>query len=86
MLTGRKQSSILVSEARQIEQINEAKGEADAISLRAQATADAISRVGEAIAVGKGGKEAVSFNVAEKWVDAFSNVSKMKFIVKYSYS
>jgi regulator of protease activity HflC (stomatin/prohibitin superfamily) len=46
---GEKRSKILVSEANQLEQINKARGEADAIQKIAQAKAESIKIVAEAL-------------------------------------
>ncbi|KAJ5637637.1 Stomatin-like protein 2 [Penicillium lividum] len=74
---GRKQSVILASEALRAEQINLAAGEAEAIQLKADATARGIEAVSKAMQEGKEHAHgAVSLRVAEKYVDAFSNLAK----------
>ncbi|KAL9624820.1 MAG: hypothetical protein Q9160_000866 [Pyrenula sp. 1 TL-2023] len=74
---GRKQSVILASEALRSEQINKASGEAEAIMLRAQATAQGIEAVSNAIRDGREDAHgAMSLNVAEKYVDAFGKLAK----------
>lgn len=74
---GRKQSVILASEALRAEQINMASGEAEAIMLKAQATAKGIDAVAQAIEQGQGAAQnAISLQVAEKYVDAFGNLAK----------
>ncbi|ROT43761.1 SPFH domain/Band 7 family protein [Sodiomyces alkalinus F11] len=74
---GRKQSVILASEALKAEKINRAAGEAEAILLRARATASGIDAVARSIAAGEdAAQSAVSLSVAEKYVDAFSNLAK----------
>ncbi|KAE8349211.1 hypothetical protein BDV28DRAFT_141679 [Aspergillus coremiiformis] len=74
---GRKQSVILASEAMRQEQINRAAGEAEAILLKAQATAKGIDTVAQSFAAGKENAHgAVTLSVAEKYVDAFSNLAK----------
>lgn len=74
---GRKQSVILASEALRSEQINKASGEAEAILLRAQATAQGIEAVATSIRDGRENAHgAMSFNVAEKYVDAFSKLAR----------
>ncbi|KIX04946.1 uncharacterized protein Z518_05817 [Rhinocladiella mackenziei CBS 650.93] len=74
---GRKQSVILASEALRSEQINMASGEAEAILLKAQATAQGIDAVANAIRRGEASAQgAVSLSVAEKYVEAFSNLAK----------
>lgn len=74
---GRKQSVILASEALRSERINSASGEAEAIMLKAQATARGIEVVAKAIAEGsENAHSAVSLSVAEKYVEAFSNLAR----------
>lgn len=74
---GRKQSVILASEALRSERINRASGEAEAIMLKAQATARGIEVVAKAIAEGsENAHSAVSLSVAEKYVEAFSNLAR----------
>lgn len=74
---GRKQSVILASEALKSEQINMATGEAEAILVRANATAKGIEAVAHSIREGKESAQgAMSFGVAEKYVEAFGNLAK----------
>ncbi|RKU48589.1 hypothetical protein DL546_008410 [Coniochaeta pulveracea] len=74
---GKKQSVILASEAMKAEQINRASGEAEAIRLKADATAVGIDAVARAIGEGKGPAQgAVSLRVAEKYVEAFGKLAK----------
>lgn len=73
---GLKQSTILQSEADRAEQINRATGEAEAILLRAQASAEGIRRIADAITGTPGGHHAVSLTVADKYVDAFAQLAK----------
>ncbi|KAI1814281.1 SPFH domain/Band 7 family protein [Poronia punctata] len=74
---GKKQSVILASEALRAEKINRASGEAEAIMLKARATAAGIDAVGAAISAGgESAQGAVSFSVAEKYVDAFGKLAK----------
>lgn len=73
---GLKQSTILQSEADRAEQINRASGEAEAILLRAQASAESIRRIADAITNNPGGHHAVSLTVADKYVDAFAQLAK----------
>ena len=72
---GRKKEVVLNSEAIMIEQVNKAKGEAEGIQLIATATADSLSIVASAITV-KGGENAVSMRVAEKYIDAFKALAQ----------
>jgi regulator of protease activity HflC (stomatin/prohibitin superfamily) len=67
---GRKKEVVLNSEALMTEQVNKAKGEAEGVQLIATATAESIAAV--AIAINsKGGEDAVSMRVAEKYIEAF---------------
>jgi regulator of protease activity HflC (stomatin/prohibitin superfamily) len=77
LISGKKQSSILVSEAQKIESINVARGEAEATILRADAAAEALRKVGSVIqSDASGGKAAASLRVAEKWIEAFGKLAK----------
>lgn len=73
---GEKQSTILASEAIKMENVNKAAGEAEAILMRAKASSEGIRRIAEAIQQTPGGSEAVSLQVAEKYVDAFGKLAK----------
>ena len=72
---GQKQAAIAKSEGDKQAAINTAQGEAAAITEVANATALAIARVGEAIRQ-PGGEQAVQLKVAEKAVDAYSQVAE----------
>jgi regulator of protease activity HflC (stomatin/prohibitin superfamily) len=73
--TGEKAAAIAKSEGDKQSQINNAQGEAAAVLTVAQATAEAIRKVAEAIQ-SPGGMEAVNLKVAERYVDAFGNLAK----------
>ncbi|MCB5333167.1 SPFH domain-containing protein, partial [Bordetella pertussis] len=73
--TGEREAAIARSEGEKQAQINQAQGEAAAVLAIAEATAKAIEQVGEAVRQ-PGGMEAVNLKVAERYVDAFSNVAK----------
>jgi len=77
---GKKQPKIPASETQKAEQINwaegEGKGEARAILLRVEAAAVGIERVANAISGTRGGPDAVSLSVAEKYVEAFGRLAK----------
>ncbi|KAI1387170.1 uncharacterized protein F4822DRAFT_429932 [Hypoxylon trugodes] len=74
---GKKQSVILASEALRAENINRASGEAEAILMKAKATASGIDAVANSISSGGAAAQgAVSLNVAEKYVDAFSKLAR----------
>jgi regulator of protease activity HflC (stomatin/prohibitin superfamily) len=70
-----KAEQVLASEGMKIEQINQAEGEAQAIISVAQATAQGIELVANAINKA-GGKDAVALQVAEKYIAAFANLAK----------
>ncbi|GFR60896.1 stomatin protein 2, mitochondrial [Elysia marginata] len=72
---GKKKARILNSEAFMAEQVNQAKGEAEAQIVNAQARATSIDLVATALQK-ENGMNAVSMNVAEQYVDAFSNLAK----------
>ena len=72
---GEKQQVVLQSEASMTDQINRAKGQAEAIRQVALATADGIREVAKALQE-KGGSDAVSLRVAEKYVEAFGHLAK----------
>ncbi|RLN88941.1 hypothetical protein BBJ28_00017602 [Nothophytophthora sp. Chile5] len=72
---GERQSYINVAEGKKRAAVLEAEGVAAAILAKANASADAIQRLSQAI--GKtGGRDAVALQVAEKYVDAFGNIAK----------
>ncbi|MBI2962178.1 MAG: paraslipin [Deltaproteobacteria bacterium] len=72
---GKKQQVIKESEATRQMQINEAEGEASAILARANATAEGIRKVAEAIQA-PGGFEAVQLRVAEQYITNFGEIAK----------
>src|SRR5438093_16515 len=72
---GEKQQVIKASEARRQQQINEAEGQAAAILAVAQATAEGIRQVAEAINL-PGGFEAVQLRVAEQYIGQFGHLAK----------
>ena len=72
---GEKQQVIKASEARRQQQINEAEGQASAILAVANATAEGIRKVAEAIKQ-PGGVEATQLRVAEQYVDRFGELAK----------
>ena len=73
--TGEREAFIQRSEGEKQSAINNAQGEAEAIKAVADATAQAIRKVAEAIE-SPGGMNAVNLKVAEKYVEAFSNIAK----------
>jgi hypothetical protein len=62
-------------EAKRQQQVNEAEGEASAILAVADATAEGIRKVAEAIQK-PGGYEAVQLRVAEQYIDQFGKLAK----------
>nr|CDS25752.1 stomatin protein 2 [Hymenolepis microstoma] len=72
---GIKQSQILSSEGRLIETLNKAEGEAKAIIKLAMSRAEAIKELAKAI-TGKNGVDAVQMAIAERYIDAFSNLAR----------
>ncbi len=72
--TGEREAYIARSEGEKQAVINKAQGDAESILAVAQATAQAIERI--ALAINQpGGAEAVQLKVAEKAVDAYSQVA-----------
>lgn len=72
---GQKERVVLESEGLKFQQINEAEGEANAILAVAQATAESIKLVAEAIQSNRG-LEAVQLRVAEQYIEQFGNLAK----------
>ena len=72
--TGEREAFIARSEGEKQAVINKAQGEAESIKAVAEATAQAIERVAAAIRQ-PGGEQAVQLKVAEKAVDAYSQVA-----------
>ncbi|MDP2361910.1 MAG: SPFH domain-containing protein [bacterium] len=73
--TGEREAAIARSEGEKQAEINMAQGEAAAITTVAEATADAIRKIAEAIRQ-PGGEQAVQLKVAEKAVDAYGQLAK----------
>ncbi|WP_353565947.1 SPFH domain-containing protein [Haloferula sargassicola] len=72
---GQKQEVIKQSEAKKLSQVNEAEGKAREIELLANATADGIRQIAQAIQA-PGGQAAVNLRVAEQYVKEFGNLAK----------
>jgi regulator of protease activity HflC (stomatin/prohibitin superfamily) len=72
--TGEREAFIARSEGEKAAAINAAMGEAAAISAVADATAQAIQTVGQAIETA-GGAQAVQLRVAEKAIEAYSKIA-----------
>ncbi|MDE2605099.1 MAG: paraslipin [Burkholderiales bacterium] len=73
--TGEREAFIARSEGEKQAEINKAQGQAAAIIAVADATADAIRKVADAIRQ-PGGEQAVQLKVAERAVDAFGKVAQ----------
>ncbi|HTL60096.1 MAG TPA: stomatin-like protein [Nitrospira sp.] len=72
---GDKQQVIKASEAKKQQQINEAEGAAAAILAIAQATAEGLRKVAEAVQI-PGGQQAVQLRVAEQYISKFGELAK----------
>src|SRR3982751_2895557 len=72
---GAREAAIAKSEGEKQAEINQAQGDASAILARAEATATAIRQIGEALSE-PGGVQAVQLKVAEKAVEAFSQLAQ----------
>jgi regulator of protease activity HflC (stomatin/prohibitin superfamily) len=73
--TGEREAFIARSEGQRQAEINNAQGQAAAIIAVADATADAIRKIADAIRA-PGGEQAVQLKVAEKAVDAYAQLAK----------
>ena len=72
---GDKQEAIKKSEGEKLKRINEAEGRAQEIELIANATAEGIRKIAEAIE-SPGGADAVNLRVAEQYIKEFGNLAK----------
>ncbi|KAL6840767.1 hypothetical protein ACP4OV_029293 [Aristida adscensionis] len=72
---GRKRAQILESEGAMLDQANRAKGEAEAILAKSEATANGIRMVREEM-TREGSAEAASLRVAEQYIKEFGNLAK----------
>jgi regulator of protease activity HflC (stomatin/prohibitin superfamily) len=73
--TGEREAFIARSEGQRQAEINQAQGQAAAIVAVAEATADAIRKVADAIRA-PGGEQAVQLKVAEKAVEAYGHLAQ----------
>ena len=73
--TGEREAFIARSEGQRQAEINKAQGEAAAIIAVAEATADALRQVGDAIRT-PGGEQAVQLKVAQQAVEAFAELAR----------
>ncbi|PRT52855.1 Uncharacterized protein C16G5.07c [Wickerhamiella sorbophila] len=71
-----KRAEILESEGHRQAAINKAEGTKQSIILAAEATAQGIRQVADAIAASPQGRDAVSLQVADRYVDAFGKLAK----------
>jgi regulator of protease activity HflC (stomatin/prohibitin superfamily) len=72
---GEKQQVIKASEGKKQQQINEAEGAAAAILAIAQATAEGLRKVADAVQT-PGGQQAVQLRVAEQYIAQFGELAK----------
>ena len=75
MAEGQRQQAINVSEGEKQKRVNEAEGRGSEIEIVAQATAEGIRRVAEALN-GVGGMDAARVRLAEKYIAEFGNLAK----------
>lgn len=73
--TGEREASIARSEGQRQAEINKAQGEAAAIVAVANATAEAIRKIADAIQ-SPGGEQAVQLKVAERALDAYAQLAQ----------
>ena len=73
---GIKQEAIELSEGERQRRINEAMGRAQEIQMVAQATADGIRALAEAISSSPFGKDAVNLKLAEQYIAEFGKLAK----------
>ena len=72
---GNRAQIVLESEAGQVDRVNRAKGDAEAIETLAIATARGISEIALALRT-TDGEKAAALQVAEKYIEAFSQLAK----------
>jgi regulator of protease activity HflC (stomatin/prohibitin superfamily) len=73
---GEKQEAIARSEGEKTRRINEAEGRAQEILLVAQATADGLASIANAISSTEGGVDAVNLRLAEQYIAEFGKLAK----------
>ena len=73
---GEKQEAIALSEGEMQRRINEASGHAEEIRLVAQATAEGIRTIADAIGNNASGRDAVNLRLAEQYIREFGNLAK----------
>ncbi len=72
---GLKEEAIAVSEGEMTKRVNEAKGKAEEIKLVAEATAEGVKLIAEALNA-EGGEMAANLRVAEQYVKEFGQLAK----------
>ena len=75
MAEGQRQQAINVSEGEKQKRVNEAEGRGSEIEIVAQATAEGIRRVAQALDA-PGGMDAARVRLAEKYINEFGNLAK----------
>lgn len=73
---GVKQEAIELSEGERQKRVNEAAGRAEEIRLVAQATAEGIRQIANAINDSPNGREAVNLRLAEQYINEFGKLAK----------
>lgn len=73
---GERQEAIAHSEGEMHRRINEANGRAEEIRLVAQATAEGIRTIADAIGNNANGKDAVNLRLAEQYINEFGKLAK----------
>lgn len=75
LATGAREAAIAKSEGEKQSEINIAEGRAQATLTLANATAEALAKIAQA-STQEGGQTAVNLKVAERYIEAFSNLAK----------
>ena len=73
---GEKQEAIALSEGEMRRRVNEASGKAEEIRLVAQATAEGIKTIADAIGNNANGKDAINLRLAEQYINEFGKLAK----------
>ena len=73
---GVKQEAIELSEGERQKRVNEAAGRAEEIRLVAQATADGIRAIANAISESPNGRDAINLRLAEQYINEFGKLAK----------
>lgn len=73
---GEKQESIALSEGEKMRRINEAEGRAQEILLVANATAEGLTSIANAISSNTGGADAVNLRLAEQYIAEFGKIAQ----------